>query len=136
MQCVPQRNYDSVNHQLPDRTTFTKICWSFLYSIEVPADSFSCPVCGDFNEAPILVLDGTTLAFQRKHARADVPLPTTGQKRRGIELQQRIAINDRTVASLLTRFANQASPASGNNASLKQQVRTWLPPMCWCSSRV
>ena len=97
------------------RTLFQRAFWDWLASrpCDEDAKDFSCPICGGITECPIIVMDGTELAFPRRwQLSSESQYPTSGEQG-GSRFQQRVLVPDAATRGLLERFADRV-PTRGS----------------------
>ncbi len=93
------------------QSSFQSRVWEIIYSWDCDyQESFSCPICGPFHTAPILIMDGKKFAIQYSKAAQS---PTTIHQRATSALtpaapwvfKDRVLIADATTRTLLMRFS-------------------------------
>jgi len=92
------------------RTAWTSVVWEFFLRLDRDYDSlFSCPTCGTFGTAPILIADGTPTSCAAQFAKSTstgamherLSVPQDEPIRIGLNLAERCLISDATVRNAI-----------------------------------
>ncbi len=122
-----QRAYEAIGHQFVDKKRWRLTMWSALRRLENDFhSSFSCEVCGSFATCPIIICDGTAVAFRQALAR---PVRTVAQSqsanlRRGSLFRDRVLIPVPKLRKCLRELSKQIPRVCPNSFSTSlDQVR-------------
>jgi hypothetical protein len=85
--------------------------------------SFSCETCGDIQEAPVLVGDGTSIAPPRELASDPHSRAFVGSEKKGSGHTQRVLIPDPSVRELIFRFCGRPVEKGGRMQAFTDAVR-------------
>jgi len=90
-------------------TTLQSAFWSWLRHIKSDHEQFTCPRCGNAANAPILIIDGTSLSFPRRwqEQKLGIAVPVNGaplQRKSGSRHTDRVLIPDEDTRELLRWF--------------------------------
>lgn len=88
--------------------------------------SFTCPICGDIHEAPVLVGDGTEIAPPRNLSCDPAPRVCDDQKKSGSQHHHRVLIPDPLTRELIYRFCGQPLVKNGATPIFTHTVRMKL----------